>query len=168
MRTRSRVVAFEPAAVNYFLLAANCEASGVSRQVDCLPIGLGSESAVTRFEASQFESGKSFNSGATDDERGQPGQAALILPVDQLVEQYGLACPNYIKIAAPGASEAIIAGAARTYRRPEVRQVHLEVRETSKGAHRMLDMLNEGGFVATGRDVHGGSADLTFDRVGER
>jgi hypothetical protein len=84
--------------------------------------------------------------------------------VDEVVEDYGLPCPNDIKIDAPGASEAIIAGATRTFTRPEVRQIHLEVRETSKGGQRVLEMLKQSGFAAPGKDVHGGSADLTFGR----
>jgi hypothetical protein len=75
-----------------------------------------------------------------------------------------LPCPNYIKIDAPGASEGVIAGAARTFRRPDVRQIHLEVRDASKGGQRILEMLNQSGFAATSKDTHGGSADVTFAR----
>src|SRR5262245_62141351 len=47
-RGDTRVVAFEPAAVNYFLLTANCEANGVDERVECLLIGLGQERAIAR------------------------------------------------------------------------------------------------------------------------
>jgi hypothetical protein len=75
-----------------------------------------------------------------------------------------LPCPNYLKIDAPGASEGIIAGAARTFLRPEVRQIHLEVRDTSKGAQRIREMLDQCGFAAASKDTHGGSTDVTFAR----
>ncbi len=162
--TDTKVVAFEPAAVNYYLLTANCETNNLHNQIDCLLVGVGSERAIARLEVSQFRPARSFSFRGKRDEPHEGRQAAIVLSIDQLVEDYGLPCPNYIKIDAPGASEAIIAGAARTLPRPEVRQLHLEVRETSKGGQRILDMLNQSGFVATGKDVHGGSADVTFAR----
>ena len=160
----TKVVAFEPAAVNYYLLSANCEANKLYDRVDCLLVGLGRQRSVARLEASQFRPARSFSFRGKRDEPYEARQAAIVLSIDELVEDYGLPCPNYIKIDAPGASEDIIAGAVRTFRRPEVRQVHLEVRETSKGGQRILGMLNQSGFAPTSRDVHGGSGDLTFAR----
>jgi FkbM family methyltransferase len=162
--TDTKVVAFEPAAVNYYMLAANCEANRMHNQIDCLLVGLGTEQAIVRLEVSQFSPGKSFSFRGHKDLPYETKQAALVLSVDQLVEQYGLPCPNYIKIDAPGSAEAIIAGASRTLRRPDVRQIHLEVREHSKGGQRIIEMLNQSGLAATGRDVHGGSTDITFTR----
>ena len=90
--------------------------------------------------------------------------AGLATDAIELVEDFGVPCPNYVKIDAPGASEDIIAGAVRTFRRPEVRQIHLELCDTSEGAQRILEMLNQNGFVPVGKNVHGGSADVTFAR----
>jgi FkbM family methyltransferase len=163
--TDTRVVAFEPAAVNYYLLAANCEANRLYNQVDCLLVGLGREQAVARLEVSQFRPARSFSFRGKSGEPHQGRQAAVVLSIDQLVEDYGLACPNYIKIDAPGASEAIVAGAARTLGRPELRELHLEVRESSKGGQRIVETLKTGGFVPTSTDAHGGATDVTFVRV---
>jgi FkbM family methyltransferase len=163
--TDTKVVAFEPAAVNYFLLAANCEANNLFTRVDCLLVGVGKDRAIDRLEVSQFRSGRSFSFRGKDSESFAARQASVVLSIDQLVEDYGLACPNYIKIDAPGASEAIVAGASRTLRRPDVRQIHLEVREQSKGGPRIIEMLKQTGFAATRKDEHGGSSDLTFARV---
>lgn len=162
----ARVVAFEPAAVNYFLLAANCEANGMSGHVDCLPLGLGGTKAITRFEVSQFESAKSFSSSGTDTGQGRGRQAALILSIDQLIEEYELVCPNYIKIDAPGMTEAIVSGGARTLQRPDVRELHIEIREHSKAGQRIVEGLARSGLVVASRHEHteGGSADVTFRR----
>jgi FkbM family methyltransferase len=162
--TDTKVVAFEPAAVNYFLLAANCEANKLFNQIDCLLVGIGRQRSIDRLEVSQFRSGRSFSFRGKADEPYAARQASVVLSIDELVEDYGLPCPNYIKIDAPGASEAIIAGAERTLRRHDLRQVHLEIREQSKGGQRILDMLQRGGFAATGKDAHGGSMDVTFRR----
>ena len=147
LATDTRVVAFEPAAVNYYLLAANCEANKLQDRVDCLLVGVGTQRSIARIEVSQFRPARSFSFRGKRDEPYDSRQAAVVLSIDELVEDYGAPCPNYIKIDAPGASEGIIAGAARTFRRPEVRQIHLEVRDTSKGAQRILEMLKQSGFA---------------------
>jgi FkbM family methyltransferase len=164
LATDTRVVAFEPAAVNYYLLSANCEANKLQDRVDCLLVGVGRQRSIARLEVSQFRPARSFSFRGKRDQPYESRQAAVVLSIDELVEEYGVPCPNYIKIDAPGASEDIIAGATRTFRRPEVRQIHLEVRDSSKGGQRILDMLNQSGFAPIGKDTHGGSADVTFAR----
>lgn len=165
-RRGSRVVAFEPAAINYFLLAANCEVNGLDRQVDCLLVGLGRDKAVERMEVSQFAGAQSFSFKEKQD-RAYPGrQAALVLSMDHLVEEYGLACPNYIKIDVPGMSEAVLDGGARTLGRPELREVHMELRSESKAGQRVLGLMERSGFVIGRRSLHGGSTDVTFVRPG--
>ena len=86
--------------------------------------------------------------------------------MDQLINEDQLPCPNYIKIDAPGMSEAIIAGGRQMLQRKDLREVHMELREQSKAAQRILEMLERSGFVVASRHVHGGSADLTFARPG--
>ncbi len=165
-RGDTRVVAIEPAAVNYFLLAANCEVNRLDTRIDALLLGLGKDRAVERLEVSQFESAQSFSFRGKADQQHRGRQAAIVLSADRLVEEYAVPCPNYIKIDAPGSLEAIIAGASRTLQRPEVRELHLEVREQSKGGQRVMEMLTRAGFVVANRHSHGGSADLTFARPG--
>ena len=164
LATDARIVAFEPAAVNYYLLSANCEANRLNDRVDCLLVGVGRQRSIARLEVSQFRPARSFSFRGKRDEPYASRQAAIVLSIDELVEEYGVPCPNYLKIDAPGASEDIIAGAARTFRRPEVRQIHLELRDTSKGGQRILDMLKQSGFTPATKNVHGGSADVTFTR----
>jgi FkbM family methyltransferase len=164
LATDARIVAFEPAAVNYYLLSANCEANRLHDRVDCLLVGVGRQRSIARLEVSQFRPARSFSFRGKRDEPYASRQAAIVLSIDELVEEYGLPCPNYLKIDAPGASEDIIAGAVRTFRRPEVRQIHLELRDSSKGGQRILDMLKQNGFAPSTRNVHGGSADVTFTR----
>jgi FkbM family methyltransferase len=168
LRGKTRVVAIEPAAVNYFLLTANCEANRLDGRVDCLLLGLGDGRAVTRLAVSQFEPARSFSFRERPNQRYSfdGRQAALILSIDDLVSTYGLPCPNYIKIDAPGMSEAIIAGGMQTLQRPDVREVHIELREQSKGGRRIAEMLAQAGFSVAGRHGHRGSADVTFTKAG--
>jgi len=160
-----RVVAFEPAAINYFLLAANCEANKLNRRVDCLLAGIGGKRAIGRFEVSQFSPAASFSIQRDSTESTAPQQTAFVVSMDELVDEYGLPCPNYIKIDAPGMSESIIVGASRMLQRPEVRQVHIELREDSRGGPRIIELLERCGLTIASRHEHGGgTADLTFAR----
>lgn len=163
LRGDVNVVAIEPAAVNYFLLSANCEANKFDSRVQCLLVGLGRQRSVARLEVSQFAAGKSFSFlGKEQPYAGR--QAALVLSMDELIEDYGLACPNYIKIDAPGSSEDIILGAERTLQNKDVREIHIEL-TTSKAGRRIQDGLARHGFGIAGRDEHGGSGDVTFVRL---
>lgn len=164
LRGNARVVAFEPAAINYFLLTANCEANHLEERIDSLLMGVGAGHAMGHLEVSQFASAKSFSfrSRAT---RPPSRQAALIVSIDHLVETFCLPPPDYIKIDAPGMSEAIIGGGLNTLRSGTVREIHMELRE-SKAGHRIIAMLEQCGFAVAARDWHGGSCDVTFTRAG--
>jgi FkbM family methyltransferase len=164
LRGDMRVVAFEPAAVNYFLLAANCETNRLDAQVDGLLVGLGRGKSIRRLDVSQFSPAESFSFRERPDGARYSPQAAILLSMDQLVEEFGLACPNYIKIDVPGLTEEIIAGGLVTLAQQEVRELHIEMREHSKTGQRIVKTLAELGFAIAGRPSHGETTDLTFVR----
>jgi FkbM family methyltransferase len=162
LRGDTRVVAIEPAAVNYFLLSANCEVNKFEDRMQCLLVGLGRCRSVAQLEVSQFAGAQSFSFlGKEQPYDGR--QSVLILSIDQLVEDYGVPCPNYIKIDVPGLSEDVIAGGQQTLLRPELRSIHIEL-TSSRAGKRIAAMLERHGFVAGPRDEHGGSGDVTFSR----
>src|SRR5688500_9524255 len=163
-RGDTRVVAFEPAAVNYFVLSANCEINAFDDRVTCLLMGLGQGKSIAQLEVSQFDAGLSFSFKG---KRGRPPsgrQAALIMSMDRLVDELGLACPNYIKIDVPGLTDEIVAGGMQLLRNPEVRELHIECGLESKGGRRIVEMLSSLGFAPVGAPTQGGGGDITFGR----
>ncbi len=165
VRADVHVVAFEPAAVNYFLLAANCEANQLDSRVDALLVGLGNSYGIERIEASQFKPAKSFSFSGKPDQPYPSRQAAIILSMDRLVDDFGLAYPNYIKIDVPGMNEAILAGGEHVLRRPELREIHIELDEGEcLGESRVTALLDAAGFDASARQLHRKSSDVTFVR----
>jgi FkbM family methyltransferase len=164
LRGDTQVVAFEPAAVNYYMLAANCEVNRFDDRVRCLLAGLGRRPEIADLAVSQFAAAASFGFGGKKAQVFSGRQAAVILTIDQLVEDYGVPCPNYIKIDVPGLSEDILAGGERTLRRPEVREVHIEARDTSSGGRRIVETLARSGLDVAGSSMHG-SSDITFVRT---
>jgi FkbM family methyltransferase len=163
-RDDTRVVAFEPAAVNYFLLAANCEANGFADRVDCLLVGLSDGRAVARLDVSQFNPAQSFSVQGKRAPEYAGGQTALLLSMDQLIEEYGMTCPNYIKIDVPGLTSRIIAGGVRMLRRPEVRELHVEMKEQRSTGQDIARLLGDAGFEIAARHTHGDTTDVTFAR----
>lgn len=165
MRHDTRVIAFEPAAVNYFLLAANCEANRLDSRIDCLLVGLGREKALGRLAVSQFSPAESFSFREKHEGSPDTRQAALLLSMDQLVAEFGVPCPNYVKIDVPGLTEEIIEGGRQTLSQMEVRELHIEMRERSERGQRILQMLGNLGFEIVARPARGETTDLTFARA---
>ena len=163
LRGDTRVVAFEPAAVNYFMLAANCEINRFEDRVHCVLAGIGRTKSVACLAASQFAGAASFGFGGKKADVFEGRQAALVLSIDQLVEEFGLPCPNYIKIDVPMMTETILAGGACTLSRPDVREVHVEASETSSSGRRVIELLHQSGLCLERTTSHG-SSDLTFVR----
>ena len=163
LRGDTRVVAFEPAAVNYFLLAANCEANHFDDRVTCLLTGLGSQRSIATLEVSQFAPAQSFSFRGKRN-RSYPGrQGALILTMDQMIDEYGLPCPNYIKLDVPGLTAEILEGGARTLQRPEVRELHAEMRASTASGKRMMERLRRYGLLPAAMHEHG-TTDVIFTR----
>ena len=163
LRADTRVVAFEPAAVNYFMLAANCEINRFEDRVRCVLAGLGRSKSLSCLAASQFAGAASFGFGGKKAQVFEGRQAAIVLTMDQLVEEFDLPCPNYIKIDVPGLTLDILAGGERTLSSPDVREVHVEASETSSSGRRVIDALTRAGLCLDRSSAHG-SSDLTFIR----
>jgi FkbM family methyltransferase len=163
LRRDTRVVAFEPAAVNYFMLAANCEINHFDERVRCVLAGLGRTKSLACLAVSQFAGAASFGFGGKKAQVFQGRQAAIVLTIDQLVEEFGLPCPNYLKIDVPMLTDDILAGGERTLSRPEVREVHVEANESSSSGRRIVEALERHGLCLDRSTTHG-SSDLTFIR----
>ena len=164
LRRDVKVVAIEPAAVNYYALAANCEANHFEHRVECLLLALGRRRGLGHVEMTQFVPGKSFSLLGKRDRPYESRQAALVLSIDELVDDFGLPCPHHLKIDVPGVTEDIVHGAERTLARPEVRSIHMEVQSTSTGGRRIIPYLEQLGFVAAGPTGKGSGTNLTFVR----
>jgi hypothetical protein len=63
----------------------------------------------------------------------------------------------------PGLSPDILAGGERTLSRPDVRELHIEISDSSSRGRRVVEQLAGWGLTMEERSAHG-SADLTFVR----
>ena len=102
--------------------------------------------------------------GAVDQSGNPAASFSGNVSIDELIHEYGLPCPNYIKIDVPALTGAIIEGGARTLQRPQLRELHIEASEESTGGRRLVERLAQAGFTIAARHVHGETTDLTFVR----
>lgn len=172
MRRDLEVWAFEPAAVNYYNLVANCELNHLEKHVRCLQLGFGDTDGIADLHVSQLMSGCSFNfkEGKTKPNPKRKAfpsiQAVQLCTIDDFIARYGVPCPNYIKIDVPGLTHQIFAGAKQTLAQPELRQIQVEAREHTGGRH-IADLLAPLGFKLVSRGMRCGGQlqrDLVFAR----
>jgi FkbM family methyltransferase len=165
-----RVWAFEPAAVNYYNLVANCELNGLERQVRCLQLGFGESFGIADLNVSQLMGGHSF-SFKKKVRHGQrlhtSLQAVELWSIDDFIARHNAPCPNYIKIDVPGLTRDILAGATRTLARPELREIQVEVREQGSGGRYVTELMARHRFKILRRGMKRGGkiqGDLVFAR----
>lgn len=171
-RETLKIWSFEPAASNYYNLAANCELNGYSKEVTCLQIGFSNHREIGVLNTSQFALGGSFSfKGFTKRKDFAGWQAVELWTIDEFIRSFGVPCPNYIKIDVPGLQNEILAGAEETLSRPELKQLQIETQETGRGGRHIIPLLKQRGFEISHRQMryHKDSApvqrDLVFSRV---
>jgi FkbM family methyltransferase len=128
-----RVVAFEPAAANYYLLNRNIELNGIDDRVQAYCIALSDESGIQMLNMQTPELGGALASfGEPVDNFGKrfaPGfrQGMLGYTVDGFVGMFGPPFPNHLKIDVDGIEDRIIAGAAKTLADPRLKSLSIEL-----------------------------------------
>lgn len=133
-RTGCRVLAFEPAAANFHVLARNIELNDLAARIDgyCLALSGSTRLGVLNLASAEM--------GASLSQFGAPGETSLYwggapagvhgmisFTVDQFIEQFEPPFPMHIKIDVDGLELSIIEGAKRTLRDSRLRSVMLEL-----------------------------------------
>jgi FkbM family methyltransferase len=166
------VWAFEPAAVNYYNLVANCELNRLEKRVRCFQLGFSDAFGIADLHVSQLMSAHSFTFKASKKldgggRRTFPSiQAVPIFTIDDFIARHGVSCPNYVKIDVPGLTQEIFAGAKHTLAQPALRQIQVEAGE-HRGGRAIADLLAPLGFKLVGRGMRSGGQlqrDLVFAR----
>lgn len=148
---------FEPAAVNYYNLVANCELNAFGDQVTCLQLGFGARTEIARLNVSQLMSGHSFSFRNEERRRQKRArkkmeisaqQAVQLWSIDDFIRHSGAPCPNYLKIDVPGMTQEILQGATHLLSREDVTQIQIKtgsIPEKKKG-RLIVQFLEAHGF----------------------
>lgn len=150
------VCAFEPAAVNFYVLARNVALNGFDGRVTFLNVALAERSQLstlymshTRVGGAQHQFGRPQDD-ETHIKRDSYGrantfrQSTLGFSVDDLIGSWGLPFPNHIKIDVDGNEVEIVRGAAKTLSDSRLRSVLIEIRADAREDRIRQDLANAG------------------------
>ncbi len=173
------IVAFEPEGANFARLQANARLNGLSQVVAC-PFALSDRTGPARLRLHSSmtgEGGHALVGGAEGD------TTVFCLPLDQVLETFGIRQPDHIKIDVEGHEEQVLAGMARVLASSSLRTVILEAHyydqqsdgrvhygdaELAQKRRRLLAILGRHRFLVAGEQVtsEGGArfAHLLFTR----
>jgi FkbM family methyltransferase len=129
-----RVVAIEPAPINFASLVKNVALNGLSDRVYPLPVGVGAATGVAALNLATRDPGGAMHSFGSilQIEGDLPRQSeglhyCLCARLDDIVRWNGLPFPTHVKIDVDGSEWDALQGGSEVFRDPRVRAVQIEV-----------------------------------------
>lgn len=150
-----RVVALEPHPETFFILSRNVRLNRLGRTLSPLCVAASDATRSSQLFYSSTMAGSSghhvdtpfFEDPPVPEEQAR-SVAALTVSIDDLVENFGVPCPNHIKIDVDGHEPKVLAGAVRTMRTPALRTMLVEIGPDPELRGRMFDMIEAAGLRA--------------------
>lgn len=150
------VFAFEPSALNTFLISKNIEINNLKDNVSLFPIAVSDKNEFGYLNMTSTELGGALNEfNKTDVKTVGEGkykvevvykQGMFSYSIDELIEKYKFEVPNYIKIDVDSIEDKIVYGANKTLSNENVKGVLLELDETEDRTKTIIDFLSERGL----------------------
>jgi len=155
LRRQAQVLAFEPAGSTFALLNRNIELNGVSNQVTGYCVAFAGETRLDVLNMAGTGAGLSMHGFGTEwDQFGkkietQYRQGAIGYSVDEFVERFSPRLPTHIKIDVDGIEADILRGGFKTFSRPTVRSMIVEVQgeQNSVRIQEIFALMREMGFT---------------------
>ena len=151
-----KVFAFEPSALNTFLISKNIEINNLKDNVFLFPVAISDKNEFGYLNMTSTELGGALNEfNETDVKTVGEGayqvdvifkQGMFAYSTDELIEKYNFEIPDYIKIDVDSIEDRIIYGADKTLSNKKVKGVFLELDETEERTQKMIDFLSERGL----------------------
>jgi len=150
------VFAFEPSALNTFLISKNIEINSLMDNVFLFPIAISDKNEFGYLNMTSTDLGGALNEfNKTDIKTVGEGayktkvifkQGMFAYSADELIEKYNFKIPNYIKIDVDSIEDRIIYGADKTLSNEKVKGVFLELDETEDRTKKMINFLLKRGL----------------------
>ena len=151
-----KVFAFEPSALNTFLISKNIEINGLKDNVFLFPIAVSDKNEFGYLNMTSTDLGGALNEfNESNIETVGAGayqqnvvfkQGMFAYSTDELIEKYKFDIPDYIKIDVDSIEDRIIYGADKTLSNQKVKGVFLELDETEDRTQEMIEFLAERGL----------------------
>lgn len=144
-----KVFAFEPSALNTFLILKNIEINNLKNNVSLFPVALSNKNEFGYLNMTSTDIGGSFNEFNKSDVKTVGGigykekviskQGMFAISIDELIENYNFEIPNFIKIDVDSIEDKIIYGASKTLENIKLKSLLIELDETE---NRTMDLIN--------------------------
>lgn len=151
-----KVFAFEPSALNTFLISKNIELNNLKDNVLLFPIAVSDKNEFGYLNMTSTDLGGALNEFNQTDIKTVGGgayqtdvvfkQGMFAYSTDELIEKYNFDIPNYIKIDVDSIEDRIVYGADKTLANERVKGVLLELDETEERTQKMINFLKERGL----------------------
>ncbi|MEW5691879.1 MAG: FkbM family methyltransferase [Candidatus Hydrogenedentota bacterium] len=148
-----RVLAFEPAACNYYILNKNIEINKMSDRISSFCFAFNDLTKIDNFYMSNVEFGGAEHVFAQEiDWKGEKflpvfKQATIGFTMDEFIDYFNPQFPNYIKIDVDGIEDKIIKGAYKTLKDDRVKSILVELNIAKKEVYNEItDILKNAGF----------------------
>jgi FkbM family methyltransferase len=169
-----RVFAFEPAAVNYFVLVKNIEINEMEDRASSLNLALHEKTELSELNMSRTEIGSAqhtFGAEQTEEvdikphaSRNKFRQTVLGYSIDEFIDVFRPEFPNRLKIDVDGNECLILKGAERTLADGRLKSFLVEVRDNTR--EEVKKRVTQAGFVCVeGGEQTSGVGDLLFERA---
>jgi len=160
-RAKCTVLAFEPSAANFFLLARNIHLNGFDQRVRAYCIALTGTTSLGMLNLSSKAMGTAINQFGNAGEMSRywnsEGESAVHgmigFTIDDFIARFQPPFPSHIKMDVDGLEWPILQGAAKTLRDPRLRSAMVELTLTNREERaRAIDLLQSSGlaFVSQG------------------
>jgi len=149
------VIAFEPAAANYFLLQKNIEINQMDDKIQAFCIAFDESSQVGFLHMPSTQIGGAINTFSKDSGdlsfmgdawKVKFRQGMIAFSLDDFLGYYHLNPPTHIKIDVDGIEGRIIRGAKKTLSDKRVRSMLIELDTSEPGYNDIIDEIIQSGF----------------------
>ena len=129
----NRVLAFEPAPGNYYLLSRNIEINDSDEKISAYCIAFSDSTRLEAFYMQSTDLGGALNNlGEATDWQGEEfdhsfKQAAVGYTIDDFMDNFAPSCPNHLKIDVDGIENKILKGGKRVLSDDRVKSVLVEL-----------------------------------------
>jgi FkbM family methyltransferase len=148
IRPGVKVVAIEPAPANFDALCRNLVLNDLAERVVPLPVVLADQTRLAVLDLADLSPGAAEH--ALDGAGGAAyRQPVLAYRLDDLLATFSLPTPTLMKIDVDGAEDVVLAGAAATLARPELRSLVIEL-DAARGEE-VVRLVERHGFALNAR-----------------
>ena len=152
-----RVYAFEPSALNTFLISKNIEINNLKENVISFPIAISDGNHFGFLNMSTTALGGAFNEfneirlkNISEHNHKMSTvfqQGMFSYSMDQLIEKYNFEIPEYIKIDVDGIEDKIIFGGSKMLTNKKVKSLLVELVDTDPKTQSIIGFLSERGLL---------------------